>query len=141
MKIKIIMSGIIVVLVLYIIILHFTTTVGHAGVTPFTRELMTIDTWRENADIEQFLLVLKMLNENDIDAVKKRIQQLLYIRIAAPPQWEVLDSSGALNAELLKAERTKLLKRIKKYHEEHKEEIDMNDPANKRAVQQLENLK
>lgn len=140
MKMKIIISGIIIVLVLYIIFLHCTTTTEHAGVTPITRSLLTLDIWGENEDIEQYLRVLEMLDENDIDAAKERIQQLLYIRIMVPPQWELLDSSGALKAERLKAERIELLKRIKKYHEEHKDEIDVNLPLNKRAVQQFDNL-
>ena len=76
-----------------------------------------------------------MFDGNDVAAAKERIQQLLYISIMIPPSWELTDSPDAL-----KAERVELLKRIKKYHEEHKHEINMEILSNKRAVQQFENL-
>ena len=140
MKKKFIIFGIIIVLVLYIVFLHCITYTRNTGMSADTRFFLTMDVWADNVDIEQYLYVLEMLNENDIDCAKEHIQKLLYIRIGVPPQWELLDSSGALKAESIKAERIELLKRIKKYHEEHKDEIDMKLPSNKRAVQQLDNL-
>ena len=101
---------------------------GGETVGNLTLDVDTIPTWVPAAG--RLVLV-------DIDAAKERIQQLLYIRIAVPPQWELLDSPDVLN---LKTKRIELLKRIKKYHEEHKDEIDMELPSNKRAVQQFDNL-
>ena len=138
MKKKVIIFGVIIVLVLYIIFLHCiisTRYARYADITPGNRLILTTDVWERHANIEQDLCVLEMLDGNDVAAAKERIQQLLYISIMMPPMWELTDSP-----EYLKAERVELLKRIKKYHEEHKHEIDMELLSNKRAVQQFENL-
>ena len=137
MKNNVVMSGIMITLVLYIIFLHCITSTRNAGISLDARLLLTTGVWAENADMDVYLCVLEMLDRNDVVAAKERIQQLLYIRIVEPPMWKLMDSSDVLN---LKAERIKLLKRIKKYHEEHKDEIDMEHPTNKRAVQQFDNL-
>ena len=135
MKKKVIIFGVIIVLVLYIIFLHCITSTRNADITPGTRLILTTDVWERHANIEQDLCVLEMLDGNDVAAAKEHIQQLLYISIMRPPLWELTDSP-----DVLKAERVELLKRIKKYHEEHKHEIDMKLLSNKRAVQQFENL-
>ncbi len=141
MKKKVIIFGIIIVLVLYIIFLHCITSTRNAGDTPGIRLLLTTGVWKENSDIELYLCVLEMLDGNDVASAKERIQQLLYISIVQPPLWELIDSPDILGVDLnLEAKRTELLKRIKKYHEEHKHEINMEILSNKRAVQQFDNL-
>jgi hypothetical protein len=137
MKNKVILFGIIIVLVLYIIFLHCIKSTGNEDISLDARLLITTGVWAENTDIEQYLYVLELFDRNDIDAAKKRIQRLLYIRIAEPPDWKLIGSLDGLN---LKAQRIELLQRIKQYHEEHKDEIDMDLPSNKQAVQQLDNL-
>ena len=136
MKKKVIIFGVIIVLVLYIIFLHCITSTRNAGIAPGTRLLLTTDVWKDNSNIELYLCVLEMLDRNEVASAKERIQQLLYISIMMPPLWELMDDS----ADVLKAKRIELLKRIKKYHEEHKDEINMELPSNKQAVQQFDNL-
>ena len=137
MKKKVILFGIIIVLVLYIIFLHYITSTGEADMSPDARLLLTTTVWADNTDIEQYLDILEMFDINDVDAARERIQRLLYIRIAKNPMWEYIESFGGLN---LKTQRIELLKRIKNYHEKHEDEINMNLPSNKQAVQQFDNL-
>ncbi len=132
MKKKFVVFGIIVVLVLYIIFLHWTINTRNTGIT---RLFTTTSVWAGNTDIEAYLYVLEMLDGNDVVAAKEHIQKLLYIRIVVPPMWEFTDSFGTFN---LKDKRIELLKRIKQYHEDHKDEIDMDLPSNKLAVQQFD---
>jgi hypothetical protein len=134
LKNKVILFGIIIVLVLYIIFLHCTT---RTGISPDARLIITTSVWAENVTIGRYLDVLEMLDKNNIDAAKKSIQNLLYISIMVPPDWELM---GPLNGLDLETQRIELLKRIKKYHEEHKNEIDMKFPSNQKAVQQLDSL-
>lgn len=115
--------------------MHCITNIRNTGITPLARLLITTSVWAENTDIEAYLCVLEMLDRNDVVAAKERIQQLLYIRIVEPPMWELVDSTDILN---LKDKRIELLKRIKQYHEDHKDEIDMELPSNKQAVQQFD---
>lgn len=135
MKKKVIICSVIIVLVLYIIFLHCIISKRSVSVTPIMRAILTTDVMRQNARIGQLLSVLEMFDGNDVAAAKERIQQLLYVSIMYTPLWEHTDSPDAL-----KAERVELFKRIKKYHEEHKHEINMELPSNKRAVQQFDNL-
>jgi len=108
------------------------------------RELLTTMAWGDNIEIEQLITVLEWLDENKLDKARKHLQEVLYVRIGVPPGWEELEleylEDTFMNPDALKAERLKLLKRIKKYHEKHKNEINMRFPSNRRAVLQLERI-
>ena len=95
----------------------------------------TANVLAENTDISVYLSVLEMLNANDVVSAKERIQQMLYLRIMEPPVWELVDPPVRW---VLEEQRMELLRRIKEYHEEHKDEIDMNQPGNRQAVRQFE---
>ena len=123
-----------------VLIFHHGCTIGRQRAVPeaTVREFLTLTICAENQRIEQYLLLLEMLDRGDVASAKKRLQELLYILIMVPPEppeWEATDEP-----EFLKEERLRLLRRIKAYHEKHKHEIDMTLPSNRAAVRHLEKI-
>ena len=88
----------------------------------------------DNSTIDGYLTVLELLDNGEVAKAKKRLQESMYIKIGKDPEWEFVTDKS------IKNRRMRLLRRIRQYHEKHKDDVDMNLPSNRAAVERLQNL-